>query len=221
MNLQNVPMNLQNFITARTKQRNLTSCEHQQVFFYKKSPCDSYTKGFCENNAPMSSDFCGIKNFTIFKQQVPTGHQRIGGVLNFSTFLADLQLNLANSTYGSSTESQHHQIEKKTPLVNFQNVSINNINQQNTLLLEAPIGTARNWKYKTRGHKSPLNLIKVRSGRLGTDTVGIAHENTSQTMGNGPPLYSLLAFDSPSSTLTPVFRQSLFSHLTISSSCCL
>jgi hypothetical protein len=69
MNLENVPMSLQNFNTARTKKRNLTSCEHQKVFLYKKKvQCDSYTKGFCENNAPKSSDFCGIIKFTIFKQ---------------------------------------------------------------------------------------------------------------------------------------------------------
>jgi hypothetical protein len=46
MNLQNVPMNLQNFITPGTKQRNLTSCEHQQVFSYKRSQVWLIYEGF-------------------------------------------------------------------------------------------------------------------------------------------------------------------------------
>jgi hypothetical protein len=37
MNLQNVPMNLQIFITAKTKERNLTSCENPKKNLYKKS----------------------------------------------------------------------------------------------------------------------------------------------------------------------------------------
>ncbi len=34
----------------------------------------------------------------------------------------------------------------------------------------------------------PLELLKVRSGRRGTHNVGIAHEISSQTKANGPPL---------------------------------
>ncbi len=34
----------------------------------------------------------------------------------------------------------------------------------------------------------PVELLKVRCGRLATDNVGIAHEIRPQTMANDPPL---------------------------------
>ncbi len=65
-------------------------------------------------------------------------------------------------------------------------------------------------KYKKKGWiYVPLELLKGRSRRLGTDTVGIAHEIRRQTMANGPPLlfsYSLLTRLHP---LLPFFSGNL------------
>ncbi len=104
--------------------------------------------------------------------------------------------------------------------MNLKNVPINDKDLQ-TFIIERTNREREEVEVQKERIYVPVELLKVRSGRLGTDNVGIAPEIRRQTMANGPPLYSLLAFDSPSSTLTLVFRNYLFSHFTISSSCCL
>ncbi len=55
-------------------------------------------------------------------------------ILQFSTFLSDLQLNLANSSRGPWRLLLNQKIEMKTLVMNFQNVSINNLNLQNFII---------------------------------------------------------------------------------------
>ncbi len=110
---------------------------------------------------------------------------------------------------------QRHKIEKKTTILNLRNVPINDEDLPNFMIESTNREREEVEVQKERIYVS-VELLKVRSGRQVPDNVGIAHEIRSQTMANGPPLYSLLAFDSPSSTF--VSREYLFSHLTISSS---
>jgi len=72
--------------------------------------------------------------------------------------------------------------------------------------LKAPNRESQEMEVQNERIEVPVELLKIMSGRRGTDNVGIAHEIRSQTMANVPPLYSLLAFDSPSSTLNLCFK---------------
>ncbi len=101
--------------------------------------------------------------------------------------------------------------------MNLQNVPLNDKDLQ-IFIIESTNRQREEVEVQKERIYVPVELLKVRSVRLGTDNVGIAHQIRPQTMANGPTLYSLLAFKSPSSTITLVFREYLFSHLTTSSS---
>jgi hypothetical protein len=89
--------------------------------------------------------------------------------------------------------------------VNLRNVPINDEDLPNFMIESTNREREEVEVQKERIYVS-VELLKVRSGRQVPDNVGIANEIRSQTMANGPPLYSLLAFDSPSSTLNLCFK---------------
>ncbi len=60
----------------------------------------THTKDFCEKNVPKIFKDSFFSEIPILRQLVPVDCQNIARFLKFSTFLSDMYLNLANSSFG-------------------------------------------------------------------------------------------------------------------------